>query len=141
MAKEAGAKVLVENVGLDNRGNCLFNQEDFIGLFDQLRSWAGCLIDTGHAFINRWDMERVISALAGKIEGYHLHNNDGKNDIHRPMFEEGLFYSKQDTLQLLHCMNRYTPKADWILEYAPDPDTTPQVVINECNQFYSYADI
>jgi len=141
MAKEAGANVLVENVGWHNRDSYLFNEDEFIHLFSQLRPWAKCLIDTGHAFINRWDMEKVISALADKIDGYHLHNNDGESDIHRPMFEEGLFYTREDTLRLLRIMNRYTPNADWILEYAPDPKTTPQVVIDECRQFYSYANI
>lgn len=141
MAKGLGVNVLIENVGWRNHKDYLFNQNEFIGLFGQIRPWAKCLIDTGHAFINRWDMEKVIYTLSDKIDAYHVHNNDGEKDIHRPMFEKGLFYKKEETVQLLRVMNYYTPNADWILEYAPNIRTTPQLVIDECKLFYSYANI
>lgn len=140
LGKEAGADVLVENVGWVNTDSMLFGEDEFIALFDRLRPWADCLIDVGHAFINRWDMEKVISALKHKIKAYHLHNNDGVVDSHRPMFERGLFYSEDDTAKLLQIMEKYTPGADWILEYAPSENVTPQLVVEECNKFYSMND-
>ncbi len=136
MAQEQQVQVLVENVGWANASSMLFDQDEFIDLFGRLRPWARCLIDTGHALINRWDMEKVIAALAPKIGAYHLHNNDGVKDIHRPLFDQGLFYSREDTVNLLRIMEKYTPDADWILEYAPYKDVTPQRVIQECRQLY-----
>lgn len=136
MAQEQQVQVLVENVGWANTSSLLFDEDEFIALFQRLRPWACCLIDTGHAFINRWNMERVISALAPKIKAYHLHNNDGVKDIHRPVFGQGLFYSLEDTIKLLKIMEKYTPDADWILEYAPYQDVTPQLVVQECERLY-----
>ena len=133
-AQPLGIDVLVENVGWHNTDSMLFDEDEFIALFDKLRPWAHCLLDTGHAFINRWDMEKVIKALAHRIKAYHLHNNDGEQDTHHPLFEAGGFYSEADIVALLGMMDRHTPDADWILEYAPCPKITPEVVVHECKR-------
>ena len=56
---------------------------------------VGALIDTGHAMANHWDIPKLISQLGTRIKGYHLHNTDGVHDLHRPMFEEGLWYTRR----------------------------------------------
>ena len=43
---------------------------------------------------------------------------------------------EQDTIKLLKIMEKYTPDADWILEYAPYQDVTPQLVVQECERLY-----
>lgn len=53
------------------------------------------------------------------ICSYHLHNNDGSGDTHRPLFEKNLLLGKKELPQLIRCMEQETPDADWILEYAP----------------------
>ena len=140
MARAAGADLLVENVGWANAGSMLFDQDEFIALFSRLRPWAHCLLDTGHAMINGWDFERVIAALAPKIKAYHLHNNDGKRDIHRPMFDKGLLYGEADVRRLMGLIEKYTPNADWILEYAPGSHITPALIAEECQKMLALRD-
>lgn len=118
-AEKEGIQLLVENVGESIHGNLLFDEEDFIYLFQWIPSSVGCLIDIGHAVLNRWNLERVIKELNGRICSYHLHNNDGSGDTHRPLFEKNLLLGKKELPQLIRCMEQETPDADWILEYAP----------------------
>ena len=109
----------VENVGFRSRGSELYGQEEFIRLFDRLPWSVGALIDTGHAMLNGWDIPYVIRSLGSRIRGYHLHNNDGVEDLHRPMFADGMCYSGEQMEELLKTIARHSPNADLILEYAP----------------------
>lgn len=131
LAKEKDALLLIENVGEENIESMLFDQQDFIRLFDRVEEGAGCLIDIGHAMINRWDIEAVIRTLGTRIKGYHLHNNDGVHDIHRPLFEMGGFYTQAMLQSLFDCMQTHTPDADWILEYAPGAHITQDLISGE----------
>lgn len=128
MAFQAGTNLLVENVGEIIHSNMLFDEDEFISMFDQIPPHVGCLIDVGHANINRWDMERVIKTLGSRIKAYHLHNNNGKEDSHRPIFEEGMQINAE---QLFSWMEKYTPEADWILEYAPGIHITRHLMEND----------
>ena len=118
MAVEQGVKLTVENVGLANNGSLLFNEEQYLQLFDHLPKEVGALIDLGHALINRWNLERVVSTLGKRIFAFHLHNNDGDADTHRPLFEEGGWYKPEQVEEFLRLTNRFCPDAEWILEYA-----------------------
>lgn len=131
IADGAGMKLLIENVGESIFSNLLFDQEEFIELFHRLPSTVGCLLDVGHAIINGWDIPKVVETLGDRIEAYHLHNNDGKGDIHRPMFEEGMKYSPEEFRHLFRQMEQHTPNADWILEYAPGPHITTPLMVSE----------
>jgi len=131
IAEETGMKLLMENVGEGIYSNLLFDQGEFTALFDRLPSSVGCLFDVGHAIINEWDLEGLVAALGARIEAYHLHNNDGKRDIHRPMFEEGLKYSPEDFRSLFRQMEKHSPNADWILEYAPGEHITTPLMVAE----------
>lgn len=121
LAREKGARLCVENVGVPWENNVLFDEDEYIRLFQHLPETVGSLIDTGHAFLQRWDMERLIRNLAGRITSYHINNNDGVHDSHRSVFEENCFYSREDWRRLFTLMETYTPDAEWILEYAPGP--------------------
>ena len=55
---------------------------------------------------NHWDIPKLISQLGTRIKGYHLHNTDGVHDLHRPMFEEGLWYTPEEMERLLRQIGR-----------------------------------
>ena len=131
IADETGMKLLMENVGEGIFGNLLFEEDEFVSLFRELPPSVGCLLDVGHAIINRWDIEGVGETLGERIEAYHLHNNKGDADSHRPMFEEGLRYSREDFRKLFRRMEEKSPRADWILEYAPGEHITAPLMVSE----------
>lgn len=134
LAKGSGAKLLVENVGTRKNKNVLFPMEEFIKLFDELPEEIGCLIDVGHAFDNGWDVPELVKRLGNRICSYHLHNNDGVHDSHRMMFEEGLYYGKEDWKELFTAMEKCTPDADWILEYSPANNITKEMLEREIKE-------
>lgn len=134
-AKRLGIQLLVENVGWITNDSVLFDEDEFIALFDKLPPEVGCLIDTGHAIINKWDMKRVIRELGPKIMAYHIHNNNGLVDSHRPIFvEEGNAYTREMFEELFECMEEYTPDADWILEYSPNELICSKLIKNEVDE-------
>ncbi|MBQ7919949.1 MAG: sugar phosphate isomerase/epimerase [Lachnospiraceae bacterium] len=141
IAQTAGVKLQVENVGFPLNKNVLFPMEDFIQLFDEIPDDIGCLIDVGHAFANNWDLAELIKRLGTRITSYHIHNNDGVHDSHRMIFEEGLYYSKEDWKKLFVVMEKYSPDADWILEYSPKNDITVENVVGEVKEILAMLDM
>lgn len=131
MAKKANVEMTVENVGFNYAHSVLFPEDDFIALIKSLPEDIGCLIDTGHAILNDWDIERVIAELGGRISAYHIHNNPGDLDSHRPLFEDGMKYSRCQIVSMFRAMEKHSPKAHWILEYSPGPHITPELMYND----------
>lgn len=134
MAAAKNIDLLIENVGEGIFDSMLFDEDEFVELFDQVDPASNCLIDIGHAMINDWDFEKLIRRLGKRIHAYHLHNNDGHADIHRPLFEAGMKYDAARLKQLLGWAERHSPRADWILEYAPGAHITPELVEGEVRQ-------
>jgi sugar phosphate isomerase/epimerase len=95
-AERSGIRLLVENNVCEekNRGNLLLQTtEEFRELFRQEPSpWLGILLDTGHLNVSActfgFDRMGFVDALADWIGAFHLHDNDGTADQHRPV-EEG----------------------------------------------------
>ncbi|WZE73396.1 sugar phosphate isomerase/epimerase family protein [Macrococcus sp. CCM 2573] len=110
IANEYGVEILIENAGVNQRKNALFNEDEFIDVC--MEKSNPVLIDVGHVHANGWDIERVIVALKDKIQSYHLHNNDGKHDEHNRI-EDGTF----DYDYFFELYKKYTPESDLILEY------------------------
>ena len=131
MAVEQGVRLTVENVGLRPNEGMLFDEEAFIALFDQLPPEVGCLIDVGHALINRWDLFHVLYCLNRRIFSFHLHNNDGLADSHRPMFEAGNRYAPEEMKAFLTLTLRFCPDADWIAEYTPEAEISREMLIGD----------
>lgn len=134
IAAEAVARKIrltVENVGYWNVESVLFNEEQYIALFDQLPQEVGSLIDVGHAVMNRWDVAHVVHKLNKRIFSYHLHNNNGCRDSHRPMFEDGNRYDAEEMTRLLLLTNCCSPDADWILEYAYGDLVTKELLTHD----------
>ena len=114
-----GIRMTVENVGYPKKGNVLFDYENFVRLFEELPEGIGCLIDTGHAFLNAWDVPALIEEMGERIRGYHLNNNDGWGDLHYPCFDPEGVCKAPEMDRLLRAIAKYSPKADLCLEYAP----------------------
>lgn len=110
-AQEAGVEMVIENVGVASHNNVMLNEQEFI---DECLSMSNpVLIDVGHAWCNGWDLEHVISTLKDKIVAYHIHNNNGRDDEHKRIHEGTLDFNK-----FMFMYQKYTPKADLVLEYA-----------------------
>lgn len=114
LAAEYGVLLAIENTETDPTGACnLLTQEAYVDLVRSLPDCAA-MIDVGHAHCAGWDVAQLIAALADKIEGYHLHNNDGCDDSHCRLQEGTL-----DMEGVLAQICRYTPAAALTLEYNP----------------------
>ena len=131
LARHAGVQMTVENVGFFYAHSVLFPEDDYIELIKSLPDDIGALIDIGHAILNDWDIERVVAELGTRIKSYHIHNNPGDRDSHRPLFEPGMKYSRAQITDLFKAMERYTPDTEWILEYSPGPHITPELMWND----------
>ncbi len=137
MARKAGIELTVENVGFNYNHSVLFSEDEFIELFSSIPDDIMCLIDLGHAILNDWDIERLIAALNKRITAYHIHNNQGVRDTHRPLFEAGMKYSRQQIRDLFKAMEKYSPNAHWILEYSPGKHITPELMYNDFTEVNS----
>ena len=115
--KAQGIHMTVENVGFPKKDNLLFDYDHFIQLFSELPEDIGCLIDTGHAMLNDWDIPALIKTLGPRIRGYHLNNNDGVNDAHYPTFAPDGYLSPEKMEEIVAAIAQYSPDADLILEY------------------------
>ena len=131
MAVERKINLTVENVGVRTKSGVLFDQDQYLALFEQLPAEVGSLIDIGHAFINHWDVPHVLRTLGTRIHSFHLHNNNGSADSHRPMFEPGNYYTAEEMCELLLLTNRTAPNAEWILEYAPGEHISKELIMGD----------
>jgi len=115
IAAEYGIPYLVENSGVIQFNNMLFNEEEFIALFAEIKN--DCVLDLGHAHCNGWDIARVVLSLGDRIKAYHVHNNDGNGDAHQRIGAGTL-----DVAAFKHRCYELTPDAHIIFEYAPGID-------------------
>ena len=106
--------VVVENTGIRNDRTLLLDQQAFTGLCLSLQ--LPVIIDVGHANANGWNLRKLISDLAPRIQSFHLHNNDGVHDLHNRLWDGTV-----DFASLVPYINRITPDADQVIEYTrPD---------------------
>ncbi|MEK7218324.1 MAG: sugar phosphate isomerase/epimerase family protein [Patescibacteria group bacterium] len=95
-AERAGVRLLVENNVCErhNMGTLLLQTTDeFQEFFGMIASpFLGILVDTGHLNVSAatygFNRMEFIAVLAPYIGAFHLHDNDGSADQHRPV-EEG----------------------------------------------------
>ena len=106
ICEKEGVRMAVENVP-----GGLFSGKEFLELF---RSQPGlcCLIDTGHALLSGMNVAEIQQELGHRIIAYHIHDNDGKKDMHLPA-GRGIFGWKQ----FLAGVRKATPDAELVLEY------------------------
>lgn len=123
MAAEYGVKLALENTETSrSEGENLLTQQEFIDLARSLEDMA-VLIDTGHVACAGWNMAELIGALSDKIVGYHLHSNDGKQDIHCRILGGTV-----DMEAFAAAAREHTPHAIFTLEYNPRLGITDEEV-------------
>lgn len=115
--------IVIENVGIGR--NMVFSQKEYESMI--LKNNYKCLIDIGHAFLNKWDIDELIKNLKDNILGYHFHNNNGLYDEHKPIFE-----GKFNYLSIIELIKTYTPTANIVLEY--DFNENPEILLNDYNK-------
>ena len=112
LADTYGIKLLVENMP---EPDGLLDEQGFIDLFSPHKELS-FLIDTGHAYLQRWNMELAFEKLGGRILGYHINDNKGDWDSHLKV-GEGTF----DWDKFFKGYLKYTPEANLVLEYNEGP--------------------
>ena len=80
----------------------------------------------GHLHVAGWNAERVLKALGKRVEGFHFHNNDGRDDTHCRITDGTLDYT-----EVMRLYRRYTPNADITLEYGDNHGITCDDVIED----------
>jgi sugar phosphate isomerase/epimerase len=85
IARPLGVRLAVENVGY--QGTALFSMNEFAHFLDGMDDNIGYLIDTGHAFIDRWDIPQLIPTIKNRLFALHLHDNSGLFDQHKAIGE------------------------------------------------------
>ena len=123
---EKQVPLVIENAGVMASENMLFDENEFIAM--AVKQSEKILIDIGHAHANGWDLERVLGSLAERISAYHVHNNDGKNDLHDSISEGTL-----DMDHFFSLYRRYTPQADLVVEYGKQCADCGEKIKNDVN--------
>ena len=91
-AKRYGVTICLENMFMVDRGHvymaCCTDIDWSCRMVDELNRIAGgrvfgfCL-DTGHLTLSGVDVKNAMTTLGDRIECFHVHANDGRNDIHQ----------------------------------------------------------
>lgn len=110
IAKRENVILAIENMPRSNK-KILFNMQEYIKIFEEIPG-VKSLIDIGHAFIENWDIEKLLFSLKNRIAAYHLHDNNGYDDEHLNI-GEGNF----DWDTFFDIFKKYTPNATLVLEY------------------------
>ena len=111
LCKREGVAMLVENLAFGHGLKTLCDQRDFLRLFENNPA-LNCIVDTGHAVLGGIDIHAVQKALGSRLKAYHLHDNDGHEDLHRRV-GTGVI----DWKRFGEGARQYTPSAQFIMEY------------------------
>ena len=96
---------------MDSGRKTLCNQDDFLRLFQNNPS-LNCIIDTGHAILGDIDVFTVQKELGSRLKAYHLHDNNGIEDLHQRV-GTGVFHWER----FYEGARLYTPDATFVMEY------------------------
>jgi sugar phosphate isomerase/epimerase len=111
LCQSEGVSMLVENLAFGHGMKTLCDQEDFLRLFKNNPA-LNCIVDTGHAVLGGMDIYEVQKALGSRLKAYHLHDNDGQEDLHQRV-GTGVI----DWKRFGEGAHLYTPGAQFIMEY------------------------
>jgi sugar phosphate isomerase/epimerase len=80
LSRKHGVKIAIENVP-EQFGFLVANIEQFSRFFNELGEDIGLVLDVGHSNING-QTHAFIGAFSKKIVHVHVHDNEGKQDLH-----------------------------------------------------------
>jgi sugar phosphate isomerase/epimerase len=113
-ARQFGVEVLLENIPND------FSSAERLLQFEELTHMhLNFVFDTGHANLHS-GVEPAFELMKDRIRSTHVHDNDGKKDIHLfPLLGEGGTIDWKNTMRLLHGCGDQFPL---LLELKERPD-------------------
>lgn len=112
LARAYPVELVIENVGLRNKGTLLFDWQDYWELLAAFPA-AGAMLDTGHAHINGWQLPQVIEQLGSRLTACHLHDNDGTADEHQPIGRGNISWEP-----VFAAIRHFCPDTTLVFEYA-----------------------
>jgi sugar phosphate isomerase/epimerase len=122
-ARQRGVEVLLENTP-----NALASAERLLVFLNTTHLNVNVCLDVGHAHMNE-GVESAYLSLKSRIRSTHLHDNDGKEDLHLfPMQASGQGSSKQGTIDWRRAMQLLRSQGDrypLLLELREVPDMGP----------------
>lgn len=115
VAAPLGIKLAMENVGY--KGASIYTEQEYLKCLDGFDDTAGYLIDTGHAFLNGWNIAEMIRATKNRLYTVHIHDNSGAGDEHLPIGEGSIEWQP-----IFEALKEVEDSCQLILEYAPGTD-------------------
>ncbi len=113
-AGQRGVEILLENIP-----NELSSAERLLMFEELTHLHLNFAFDTGHAHMNE-GVEKAFDLMKEKIRSTHVHDNNGKDDVHLfPMVSEGGTIDWKNTMQLLRSRESQFPL---LLELKEKPD-------------------
>lgn len=132
MASKEGIALRVENVSLPHKGEPLFDEDEYIRLFDRMPN-VQALVDIGHVHVTNWSLKNLLEKLKGRIGGFHLHNNDGMEDSHN-WLDEGTM----DIDNALSLIREHAKLNDMVLEYGSMQGKTSRDLMRDVSRILLY---
>lgn len=111
MAKPLGITIAFENIA--GPSATLFTEDEYIRALDGIDPCVKFLLDVGHANMNAWNIPRVIDKCADRLCAFHLHDNDGTGDAHKPICTGTI-----DWVNTFAAMRRLPDDVLYVMEYA-----------------------
>ncbi len=130
-AQNTGVEAVVENVGFLSCQSLLFNEAEYKRIFSTIKG-VYALLDTGHAFINGWNIPKLMLELDGAMRAMHIHDNDGHEDLHQRINRE-----KPVWKDIFSAYFRMCKKPRLIAEYLSLPEISSGQLLEDFN-FMTY---
>ncbi len=111
ICRKEGVNMLVENLAYGHGLKTLCNQQEFLSIFEHNKD-LNCIVDTGHAVLGNIDIFEVQKALGSRLQAYHMHDNDGREDCHQRVCTGVIDWKRFGEGARL-----YTPDAHFVMEY------------------------
>jgi sugar phosphate isomerase/epimerase len=117
------------NLLLENIPNSLASAERLLHFLGETHLNVGFCFDVGHANMNE-GVEEAFSLMKNRIRSTHVHDNNGKEDMHLfPMLAQGGTVDWKRTMELLRSIDQQTPL---VLELKETPELRTLDSVREC---------
>lgn len=134
-AHRTGVHFVIENLCRHPKeGTHLFTNEEYFRLFEEMPD-AEALIDIGHANVNGLDVEKFLALYGRRVRGFHVHNNNGKEDQHLDYH-----HGTADIRSIMQWAGKYTNDADIVIEYEPHEHLTHEELLEEIEELRGWTE-